>query len=355
MSSFAEQMGTLAARSKSAERQALTEEATKTAVVLPFIQSLGFDVFNLDEVMPEFVADVGTKKGEKVDFAIKIDGKIAMLVEAKPINSKLGETQFSQLFRYFHVTEARLAILTNGKEAWFFSDIDEPNKMDSKPFFKFDFQNHDRAQVQEIARFQKECFAIDSIVEAASNLKYTRAAANYLSQQMNEPDDDFVRLVGRQIHEGPITKSVSEQLKPAIQAALNEIIRNQIQDKLSITLGSSNTAPTPKPTPTHEAPQADIETTEEEIEGFMIVRAIAAKLTPVSRITIRDAKSYCAILMDDNNRRPICRLYFNSATTKNIGLFDESKTETRVRVEGPGDIYSHADAIEAVVQSYLKT
>ena len=113
---FYEKVAGLSARSKTAERQALTEEATKTAVILPFLQLLGFDVFNLDEVVPEFIADVGVKKGEKVDFVVKIDGQIAMLIEAKPISSKLGSTQYSQLFRYFSVTESLLAILTNGRE-----------------------------------------------------------------------------------------------------------------------------------------------------------------------------------------------------------------------------------------------
>ncbi|WP_230382998.1 type I restriction endonuclease [Paracoccus shanxieyensis] len=155
MADFIQAIEALASRSMVAERQALTEEATKTAMILPFLQTLGFDVFSLDEVVPEFIADVGVKKGEKVDFALKIDGKIAMLVEVKPISSKLGDTQYSQLFRYFTVTEARLAILTNGREAWFFSDTDEPNKMDKKPFFKFDFQKHDRVQVQELSRFRK--------------------------------------------------------------------------------------------------------------------------------------------------------------------------------------------------------
>lgn len=338
MVEFLEKIETLAARSKAAERQALTEEATKTAVILPFIQALGFDVFNLEEVIPEFVADVGMKKGEKVDFAIKIDGKIAMLVEAKPINSKLGDTQFNQLFRYFHVTEARLAILTNGKEAWFFSDTDEPNKMDKRPFFTFDLQKHDKAQVQELARFQKSCFAIDSIIEAASNLKYTRAAATYLKKQLDAPDDEFVRLIGRQIHDGSITKSVSEQLKPAIQAALDEIVRDRIQDTLSIKLRADHSSPPEKTEPMPTMEDAKIVTTDEEHEGFLIVRAIAARIAPIERVTMRDAKSYCAILMDDNNRRPICRLSFNSPTTRNIGLFDAEKAETRVRVEGPADL-----------------
>lgn len=352
MSNFAERIEALATRSKMAERQALTEEATKTSVVLPFIQALGFDVFNLDEVTPEFIADVGVKKGEKVDFVVKIDGKIAMLIEAKPVSARLGDTQFSQLFRYFTVTEARLAILTNGKEAWFFSDTDEPNKMDKKPFFTFNFQKHDKAQVDELARFQKGSFAIESIIEAASNLKYTQQAAAYLKKQLDEPDDDFVRLVGRQIYDGSITKGVAEVLRPAIQAALDEIIRDRIQDKLSITLRPEVSPTQPPQVIDAEDPEGDIVTTDEEREAFMIVRAIAARHVPIERVTLRDAKSYCAILMDDNNRKPICRLYFNSATTKNLGIFDAEKNETKIRVTAPSDLYQHVDAIEASLRAY---
>lgn len=351
MSNFGDVVETLSGRSKMAKRQALTEEATKTAVVMPFLQALGFDVFNLDEVVPEFTADVGLKKGEKVDFALKIDGKISMLVEVKPISAKLGDTQFSQLFRYFHVTEARLAILTNGRELWFFSDTDEPNKMDKKPFFTFDLQKYDAAQVEELARFRKGSFAIEAIIEAASNLKYTSAAANYLKRQMQDPDDDFVRLIGRQIHGGSITKAVAEQLKPAIQAAVDELVRDRIQDRLSIAFRSET--PSQTAATSDDETQDDIVTTDDEREGFMIVRAIGAKLAPVERITMRDAKSYCAILIDDNNRRPICRLYFNSATTKNLGISDPEKNETKIRIDSPADIYRNAEAIEAVIRAYV--
>lgn len=356
MSDFNELIEALAARSKAAERQALTEEATKTAVVLPFIQTLGFDVFNLDEVTPEFISDIGTKKGEKVDFVIKIDGKVSMLIEVKPISCKLGDTQFSQLFHYFHVTEARLAILTNGKEAWFFSDTEEPNKMDQEPFFVFNFQKHDKSQINELARFQKHSFAIDTIIEAASTLKYIRGAADYIKKQLDSPDEEFIRLIGKKIYDGSLTKSVMEQLRPSIQNALDEIIRNRIQETLNIKIRAES--PEIKTSTIQESIESnegdiDIETTKEEVEGFMIVRAIAAKFVPIERIVMRDAKSYCAILMDDNNRRPICRLYFNSKTTKNIGLFDADKVETKLRIEKPTDIYTHVNIIETTVKSYV--
>lgn len=353
MTSFEERIEHLAKRSKDAERQAHTEEATKTAVILPFLQALGFDVFNLSEVVPEFVADVGTKKGEKVDFSVKIDGQIVMLVEAKPIGTKLSNVQFNQLFRYFTVTDAKLAVLTNGREAWFFSDTEEPNKMDKKPFFKFDFQKHDSSQIQELSRFQKEKFDIHSIIEAASNLKYARDAANYLKKQITDPDEEFVRHVGRQIHDGTLTKSVVEQIKPALQAAFDTIMRERIQEKLSITLQDPQASATSQQEKSEGESDGEIITTDEEHEGFKIVRAIAARLTRVDRITMRDAKSYCAVLMDDNNRKPICRLYFNSPTTKNIGIFDQTKSETKHRISSTSDIYAHVQEIENVIKSYI--
>ncbi|WP_171182165.1 type I restriction endonuclease [Ruegeria sp. HKCCD8929] len=354
MSEFFQLVEELAERSRVAERQAVTEEATKTSVILPLLHAWGFDVFNLNEVVPEYVADVGTKKGEKVDFAVKIDGKIAMLVEAKPITSKLGDAQFNQLFRYFSVTEARLAILTNGREAWFFSDTDAPNKMDKKPFFKFDFQSHDSDQIEELSRFRKEKFAIDQILEAASALKHTRAASNYLKAQLENPDDEFVRLVGRQIYDGSITKNVAEQLKPAIQAALDELIRDRIQDKLSITFRNSGSPESKKPLDESDTVDSGngVMTTEEEIEAHRIIRAIGAKVVDVNRIGIRDAKSYCAILMDDNNRRPICRLYFNSPTNKSVVIFDADKNEQKHKIASIEELYLHAEALEAVITAY---
>lgn len=351
MDQFGEKIEALAARSKAAERQAMTEEATKTAVVMPFLQALGFDVFNLDEIVPEFCADVGIKKGEKVDYAVKIDGRISMLIEAKPINTKLGDAQYSQLFRYFTVTDARLAILTNGREAWFFSDTEEPNKMDKKPFFQFDFQKHDKDQVAELSRFQKGVFQIEAIIEAASNMKYTADAAKILRKQLSDPDDDFVRFIGKQIYDGTLTKGVVETIRPAIQTALDQLVKERIQDRLSITFQDA------KPTkPQEEVAVQDSEdgviTTEEELEAYRIIKAISAKIIPSSRIFMRDSKSYCAVILDDNNRRPICRLYFNSSTTRNVGFFDAEKNETKVRVDGPEDIYDHWERIESVLKSY---
>jgi hypothetical protein len=181
-------------------------------------------------------------------------------------------------------------------------------------------------------------------------LKYTRDAANYIKKQLENPEDEFIRLVGRQIHDGSVTKTVCEQLRPAIQAALDEVIRDRIQDKLSITLRPEVAALSQTQESATES--EDVITSDDEREGFHIVRAIAAKWVAVDRIVMRDSKSYCAILMDDNNRRPICRLYFNSEKTRYLGLFDSAKNEAKVRVETPADLYKHAEAIENIVRHY---
>src|SRR3546814_246350 len=120
----------LASRASRLQSSIHTEEACKHALILPFLSLLGYDVFNPDEVVPEFVADVGTKKGEKIDYAIRKDGKVIVLVECKWNGKGLTLENASQLFRYFAVTEARCAMLTNGLTYQLYTDIDEPNKMD---------------------------------------------------------------------------------------------------------------------------------------------------------------------------------------------------------------------------------
>lgn len=266
----------------------------------------------------------------------------------------LGTAQYSQLYRYFGVTDARLAVLRNGREVWFFSDIDEPNKMDKKPFFTFDLQSFDEGQILDLARFQKDQFSMDGIIEAASNLKFATFAASYLKKQLENPDDEFVRVLGKQIYNGSLTKSVVEQLRPAIQSALELVIRDRIQDKLSVAFRPDPVAAeviVSKQAEDSTAP-SDIETTQEEMLAFMIVRAIAARVIDIERVTLRDSKSYCSVFVDDNNRKPVCRFYFNGKTLRYVGVFDSQKVEERKQIEILSDIYKYAATIEAAAKQY---
>lgn len=318
----------------------LTEEAAKTALVLPFFQALGYDVFNPCEVIPEFTADVGIKKGEKVDYAICIDGRLSILVECKPSSIELDLRHASQLYRYFSTTEARVAILTNGVIYQFYSDIEQPNKMDDKPFFVFSMDAIRRSDPVTLERFSRAAFSIEEIVAEAGRLKLQSLMRIELEKEFANPSDEFVRLMAARVQTGRMTSAVREQFQPILAASIAAIIRDRVNDRLTSALAVANPAASDVPPGGSDdmSEGGGIITTEDEIGGFRIVQAIGARHVDPKRIVIRDSKSYCAILLDDNNRRTLARLYFNSPTTRHVGTF-VGKTETRHAVSALTDIY----------------
>jgi len=325
-----------------------TEEAAKTSVILPFLQALGFDVFNPSEVIPEYTADAVGKKGEKVDYAVCIDDEIKILIECKGLATQLETKQLSQLFRYFTVTNAKFGVLTNGRHFRFYSDIDEPNKLDKKPFFTFDLLNYSQFDLAELKKFQKSAFDVDGILANAERLKYISAVKVFLSSQMEEPSDKFVRAIASEVHDGRITSHVRITIASAIKTAFKEVIRDSVQTRLSTALQSSSESEGDE-SPEQET-ESEIVTTEEEIEATMIIRAIVRETIDGRRVGMRDAKSYCAVLVDDNNRKPLARLHFNSQK-RYIGLFD-GKREERIPISDLGDIYNHSEHLRATARQY---
>ncbi|WP_313033128.1 type I restriction endonuclease [Massilia alkalitolerans] len=155
-----DQLRTLATRIQNTKSLIQTEEATKNAMVMPFIQLLGYNVFDPTEVTPELVADIGTKKGEKVDYAILRNGDPIMLFECKKCGADLHINHAGQLFRYFHVTESRFGVLTNGLKYRFFTDLEQPNKMDDTPFFEFDILDFKERDVEELKKWTCQKFCV---------------------------------------------------------------------------------------------------------------------------------------------------------------------------------------------------
>ena len=324
----------------------LTEQAAKTALVMPFLQALGYNVFNPSEVVPEFTCDVGMKKGEKVDYAICGETGILMLVECKPANAELSISNASQLYRYFGTTDARVGVLTNGVVYQFYSDIDAPNKMDTKPFFTVQVDTLKKSDLRTLERFTKGVFDIEKIVEEAGNLKLQSLVSKELQKEFQEPSEEFVRLFASRIHSGKITTAVRDHFKSLIVASVSSLIRDRVTERLTSALSASN--PSEEDAGDVAGPDAII-TTEDEIAGFNIVRAIGSKVLDPRRVVMRDAKSYCAVLLDDNNRKPIVRLHFNSPTARYLGTF-LGKEETRHPISDPVEIYQHADAIVAQIE-----
>ncbi len=171
-----------------------TEEATKNAFIMPFISLLGYDVFNPHEVIPEFTADVGTKKGEKVDYAVLKDGEPIILVEAKRLNVKLQKAQHNQLYRYFSTTHSRIAILTNGVECKIYSDLNTPNIMDDEPFLSFNLITDDiELYIHSLEKLTKENFNIKTITENAIYLKYAKVVEKTFLEDLQSPSDELVK------------------------------------------------------------------------------------------------------------------------------------------------------------------
>jgi hypothetical protein len=321
----------------------LTEEAAKNALVMPFLRALGYDVFNPSEVIPEFTCDVATKKGEKVDYAVCHGGKLSMLVECKPANSELSVKNAGQLFRYFSVTDARVALLTNGVVYHFFSDLDAPNKMDEKPFFTCQLDTLRKQDIRTLGRFAKQSFDIDRIVEEAVSLKIQSLVSKELQTEFADPSEEFVRIIANRVQPGVrLSSAKRDEFKALIVNSISALIRDRVHERLTSALTASS--PLDEEEVASSGPEEATITTEEEVAGFNIVRAIAAKLVDPKRIVMRDAKSYCAVLLDDNNRKTICRLHFNSPTARYLGTFT-AKEEARQAVSDPVDIYKYDEAI----------
>ena len=342
----------------------LTEEATKNAFVMPFISTvLGYDVFNPLEVVPEFTADVGVKKGEKVDYAIMVDGEVVILIECKKSTEPLRIDHASQLFRYFSVTNARIAVLTNGQVWEFYTDLDAPNKMDPKPFLVLDLLDIDDALLNELQKLAKDEFNLDSILSAAGELKYIGAIKRVIAAQAREPEDEWTRFLIARTYEGSITQRVREQFRPLVVKAFQQFLSDQVNERLKSALGSAPARPATLPEQTDEvndsaspardnlAQAGEVETTQIELEGYAIVKAIACSELAPQRITQRDSKTYFAVLIDNNNRKAIARLHFNRGQ-KYVGIFDGDKVETRHAIATLDEIYRYADRIRESARTY---
>jgi hypothetical protein len=329
------------------------EESTKTSIILPFFQILGYDVFNPQEFLPEFTADVGIKKGERVDYAILKDGEPLILIEAKPINDDLKKHD-SQLFRYFSSTKAKFAILTNGVIYKFFTDLDETNKMDSKPFFVFHLLELRENNIAELQKFRKNVFDIDNILNTASELRYTNDIKELLKKEIESPSDEFIVFFLSHIYEGRKTQNVIDSFRTIVKKSINQFITERVNDKLQAALDTSK-AEAASPKTDHEGnaelkDKGEIVTTEEEIEGYVHVKMILKDVIDPERIYYRDNLRYLNVLIDDNIRKWVCRLLFNTSN-KRIQLNDDLKTQ--YKINSLEDIYLYKDQIIEVANKFL--
>jgi len=348
---FIDQIKQFSKRVESLKDSIKTEEATKTSIIMPFFAMLGFDVFNPQEFVPEFTADVGIKKGEKVDYAILMEGTPVILVEAKSITEKL-ERHDSQLFRYFGTTKAKFAILTNGIVYKFYTDLEEPNKMDSDPFLEINILELRDFQIVELKKFHKSSFDINEIINVASELKYTNEFKNFLNKELVNPSDELVKLIIGGIYSGLKTQVVIERFRPIVKKAFNQFVNETMSDKLKTALDvdvSIKGDVSPEPI---EVEESKIITTQYELEAFFLVKNILKEFVPMSDITFKDTESYIGVLYKNNTRKWICRFILTN-TQKIFILPDENKKDIRYPISDIYDIEQYKDQLKTVLERYI--
>jgi len=315
-----------------------TEETTKISLILPFLRFLGYDIENPNELKAEYSADVGVKKLEKIDLAVFIENELKMLVECKPANVRLTSNHQDQLYRYFSVSDVKIGVLTNGIVYKFFTDYDNTGRMDDNPFLEVDLRNLNESKIESLKLFTKNNFSLEKIMEHVEELKYRQMIHNALLEEINYPSEDLIHMIAKKVYSGKLTRTRINYFEKIIKEELKDVFDND-----------------------YELNPSDIITIEEEMEGFYIVRAIVSETINPDRVSVRDRKSYCGILLDDNHHYPICRLYFNDLDNLVVAFFDSmqkdkhgGKIEEKIATNNVVDIYKYKEKLLETVKVYDK-
>lgn len=236
---FSDSVLRLCKKAATVKNRLRSEESTKTSLIMPFFQLLGYDVFNPDEFVPEFVADIGIKKGEKCDYAIMDGGKPVILIEAKSVGEPLDK-HLSQLYRYFVATAAKISVLTNGIIYRFYTDLDEKNIMDKTPFFEVDLLHINDFQIDGLKVFRKSVFSLDKIASFAIETKCSAIVDKIVAEDLRNPCDELVGYFLSRI--GNSVRITQEELRPIVKKSFA---------KLMVTEPTVNAKPSQKENVSH--------------------------------------------------------------------------------------------------------
>ncbi len=331
------------------ENDNLIEEQTKMYMIAPFLNLMGYNVFNPEDVVAEYTADIGSKKGEKVDYALKIKGNVEILIEAKAKNDNL-ENHDIQLKRYFNVTNAKVGILTNGIVYKFFTDLEKTNIMDNKPFLIINLFDLTDEKIEQLKKFTKSYYDITSVTTSAESLKYANGIKLFLNEQLENPSDAFIKLIGKEIYSGKLTQIKIEELRSIFKETFKTFINDFARKKFESVLDDSSNVENKEEVGTVETvdPKKEVITTEEELECYYVIKSILRKHIDSARIYYRDNLSYFNILLDDSNRKWICRIYITANGIKLLLPTDSNKID----LESINDLYNYEKELIEIVESF---
>lgn len=371
---FKDQILQLAERIQKQKDSIATEEATKTAFIMPMIAALGYDVFNPFEVIPELDCDLIKKKGEKIDYAIMKDESPIILIECKHCKQDLN-LHDTQLQKYFVASKARFGVLTNGIEYRFYTDLEKINIMDEKPFLIVDMLELSDADIEQLKKFHKSYYNEEDVLSTANELKYTTEIKSILNNEFSSPTPEFVRFFARQAYtSGQITSKVIDMFTPLVKKSISSIINDIISDRLNTAIKngeqtsdplqmSDNTSINTSTENTEEKlpdgvvymdKESGIVTTQEELDAYNIVRSILRKSVDVARITYRDYKSYFVVNLDNSQWFWICRISIG-ARKKQIGIpLDNYKSCEWIQIDSIDDIFKYSGKLEESLKMAIR-
>lgn len=209
--------------------RAATEAATQQYLILPFVQLLGYDPLDPDEVIPESHASFSDKFKNRVDYAICQGGQPVIAIECKKVGT-LVEANRGELKGYFNaVPTVKLGILTDGLVYQLYTDTGLENLMDDTPFAVVDLSEIAREQIEQTAfdalsKLRKGTFDPAYVGADAKRRIYTATYADALDKCLANPDERFVRTMmdvagiggrrtGRMVEEhAPIIRNAAEVL-----------------------------------------------------------------------------------------------------------------------------------------------
>lgn len=347
-----------------------TEEATKTSFIMPMIAALGYDVFNPFEVVPEMDCDL-TKRGDKIDYAIMKDNTPILLIECKHCKQNLN-LHSTQLAKYYAASNARFGVLTNGIEYRFYADLEKQNIMDEKPFLVVNMLDLSDVDIEQLKKFHKSYYNEQDILSTAQELQITIQVKDLLNKNFQQPDDEFTRYFVRSLNDGRYSAKLVEQYRPILKKSIASVINDIISDRLNVAMKNEENTDVRKAPENNEEQdeqtlhdnlpegvvyvdeERGIVTTQEEIDGYNIIRSILRKYIDVKRLQYKDFKSYFAINVDGSQWWWVCRLYLGKRK-KQIGFpKDDYKDNEWVQIEKLDDIFTLEDRLKEALDIALK-
>ncbi|EFV79312.1 hypothetical protein HMPREF1013_00228 [Bacillus sp. 2_A_57_CT2] len=333
------------------------EESTKQFLILPLLKGLGYDTYSPQEVTPEFTADFH-KKNEKVDYAISINGEPKIFLEAKSINNQITKSA-PQLSRYFSTfPSVRLGILTNGIEYHFFTDLNNANIMDSKPFFIFNLTNFNDDDFNHLIKFSKNLYDYESIKSLAESMIYSQSFKSVIKEIFENPSDDFIKFVIKERFNFKVTQQFINTARPLVQKCLQEALAEVITEKFDV----------PQQTPVLQESAVSIEEKQEEKRLYYSMEDLASLGTYEEfegvKVVLPNTESYKALLKiptelySVEKGNPLSDFFISSVLTQGssivgylIGQYYNNQEDTRLYTVKSNEIAHFLNENPVVAQS----